>query len=200
MEDFITGRKKFRLRDSTLLRRGDEKRHSFVFEQTLSVGDDTMNGMPEWVHTAYNTMLKSANRQKKIVFDERIENVAIDFFATPKSRTRIFTTVIGATLGKFTVERTGKEDNVDVTLIFTCIFPGRKEIHDWTWDHKKADFFASFEPQQSDIFQEAVPNGEGEDVEEEEDDSEEDEEEDEEGNEILASAKARIAERELKLM
>lgn len=176
-EQFIAGRKKFRLREANLLLKGVEKRHSFVFECTLTDGDDTMNGFPEFIQNAYTIMLKSANRQKRIAFDERIENVAIEFWSTFKIRTRVFPVVIGATLAKFNMERVGKTDEADVVLTFTAVFLGRKEIHEWTWDHKKHDFWASFEPQQGSLLDSSAENGEGEDV---EDDVDDDESEDDE--------------------
>lgn len=176
MDEFISGRKKFRLKDATLLRRGEDRRHSFVLEQVLTEGDDTMNGMPEFICVAYNTMIKSANRQKRMVFEERFENVAFEAFPTFKGR-RAFPIVIGAQLYGFIMERIGKGEDADVVLRFVVLFSSTKQVHDWTYDHKRADFWAQFEEQQGNLLsgEEMPANGDGEDV------DDEDEEEDEDG-------------------
>lgn len=158
--EFIEGKKKFRLREYNLLRRDDEKRQQFIFEQDLTEGYDTMNGMPQFVQSAYKTMLKSANKQKNVTFEERIDNVAIECCPTFKGRP-FFSVIMGAQLTKFSMSRTGSGDEPRILLSFTAIFGARKEIHDWAFDHKKADFWADFEPQQAEIFTASeVPNGE----------------------------------------
>lgn len=160
-------RVKVTIHDTQLLRKNDEKRHKFNMSVTLTDGDDTMVGMAGWVQNAYAAMLKSANLKKRDDFEARFENIAIEFFPTFKGR-RFFAIIVGATLSGFRMERVGKGDDCDVLLHFTAKFPGRKEIHEWTFDHKSAECWASFEQQQGQL------NLEG-DQESDEDESEDEE-------------------------
>lgn len=162
-QEFIAGRKKFRLNDYNLLRRADEKRQSLDLEQSLSGEDGVMNGMPDFVQTAYATLLKSSNKQDKIVFGEKLTNVAIEFWATEKIRSRFFAPVMGATLSKFQMTRQGNDEDPEILLTFTAVFPAMLELHTWAYDHKTAEFWAIFEPQQGEL-----PLEEGESEEDEE--------------------------------
>lgn len=150
-QEFIAGRKKFRLREYNLLRRKAEKRQSITFEQSLNGEDGVMNGMPEFLQTAYATMLKSSNKQGTVGFDERLENVAIEFWPTEKSRSRFFSIVMSATLASFQMKRQGSGDEPEILLTFKAIFPAVLEVHAWCFDHTKADFWAEFEPQQGEL-------------------------------------------------
>jgi hypothetical protein len=181
-------RVKLTLRDAALLRRGEEKRHHFKVDIVLSDGDDALNGMPEWVQNAYTNLIKTGNLATMQKFDVRLENATVEMFPTPKGR-RFFSPIMDATLSSFVMTRTGKGDeDAVVTLSFSAYFPGRKEIHEWTFDHKTANFWAAFEEAQGDLNfagtgaedddQEDLPLGE-EDDEDGDDASEDDEEEDE---------------------
>lgn len=150
-QEFIAGRKKFRMREYNLLRRKAEKRQSITFEQILSGEDGVMNGMPEFIQTAYTTMLKSSNKQGIVGFDERLENVAIEFWPTEKSRSRFFSIVMSATLANFQMKRQGSGDDPEILLTFKAIFPAVLEVNAWAFDHSKADFWAEFEPQQGEL-------------------------------------------------
>lgn len=144
-------RVKLTLRDAALLRRGEEKRHHFKVDIVLSDGGDSLNGMPEWVQNAYTNLIKTGNLSTLQKFDVRLENATVEMFPTPKGR-RFFSPIMDATLSSFLMTRTGKGDeDAVVTLSFSAYFPGRKEIHEWTFDHKTANFWAAFEEAQQDL-------------------------------------------------
>jgi hypothetical protein len=158
---------KLTIRDAALLRRGEEKRHHFKVDVVLSDGGDALNGMPEWVQNAYTSLIKTGNLATLQKFDVRLENATVEMFPTPKGR-RFFAPIMDATLSSFIMTRTGKGDeDAVVTLSFSAYFPGRKEIHEWTFDHKTANFWAAFEEAQGDLNFQAKP-GDSEDVDDQE--------------------------------
>lgn len=183
--DFLPKTKRVRLRihKTDLIRMAsDDKKHKFDASIVLTQGDDTMTGMPEWIQVAYETLLKARNLQKDVNFTHNLSNVAIEIFATPKGR-RTFPIIVDANLTGFQMDRTGSSDDPQIALYFSMKFPGRKEIHDWTWDHKGMECFASFEQQQGVLNMSPKP-GDSEDVTDEElAEDEEDGEDYEEGEE-----------------
>ena len=148
---FISKRVKVSLHDATLLRRGDEKRHHFRVSINLS-DDGVLSGTPEWVQNCYTLLEKSGNqaddlKSKRVV----LENMSLGFYPTDKARSKFFSQVTDATLSKFSMQRVGKGDDASVVLHFSIKMPARKEIHDWTFDHKNADFWMDFEQMQGDL-------------------------------------------------
>ena len=167
MAEMLTNRRiKVTLHDATLLRRGDEKRHNFRMSINLSE-DGALMGMADWIQNQFTLMQKSINRSDGIKSKTKLENMALGFWSTEKIRSKFFSQVIDATLTKFTMEREGEGDEANVRLFFSAYFPGRMEIHEWTWDHKSQDFWMDFEQQQGDLGLDAE-EGEEEDAEEDE--------------------------------
>ena len=183
--EFFPKNKRVRLRvhDTGLITLSDEeKRQKFDVSVVLTEGDDTMIGMPEWVQVAYAAMLKSRNLQSNIRFPPKFDGMAIDIFSTPKGK-RTFSPIIDGNLFGFEMDRTGTDEEPQIALYFSMKFPGRKEIHEWTWEHKGQDCFACFEQQQGTLEMHPKP-GESEDVSDvelelEADDEEDDDEDDE---------------------
>lgn len=131
-----------------------------------------LTGMPDWIQNAYTLMVRIANKSKKNVFEEAIHNCFVEMYGTEKTKTRLFPIINEANLLKFTMERTGKDDEtVAVKLLFQISFAARKEIYDWCYDTKKATFYAQFEESQQELYN---PGNEDDD---ESDDSDEEEEE-----------------------
>lgn len=149
-EQFIDKRIKVTLHDATLLRRGEERRHHFRMSINLSE-DGILVGLPEWMQNSFTLAQKAANRADGIKSKTILETMSLGFWSTEKTRTKFFSQVIGATLSKFVFQREGQGDDADVRLYFSAYFPGRKEIHEWTYDHKAADMWMDFEQQQGDL-------------------------------------------------
>jgi hypothetical protein len=147
-EEFTSKRIKCTLTDAHLLRRGDERRHKFTVAVSFDDGGYNLAGMTEWVQNAYNQVQKSANKTDELKSKTVLENMSIEFFSTEKTKTAFFPIVTQATLRGFRFFKTGKGDQASVSLIFDAIFAGRKEIHDWTYDHKNADIWVGFEQAQ----------------------------------------------------
>jgi|GEM_PF-6994947 len=177
-------RVKLTLRNAALLRKGDEKRHHFKLELNLSDGGDTLNGLPEWMQNAYTNLIQSGNLTDLQKFGKlRFDNMSLDMYPTYRGR-RFFSIINGATLASFAMMRTGeKDEDAEVRLSFSAYFAGRREIHDWTFDHSRADFWMSFDAPQGELNLAGTQPGASEDVGQDEldlDDDEEDETDDEE--------------------
>ena len=174
-------RVKLTLRDSHLLRRGEEKRHHFKLELTLSEGDDTLTGLPEWIQNAYTNLVKSGNLTDLSKFGKlRFENMTLELYSTPRTKQRFFSVINGATLSKFVMTRTGEEDeDAVVALSFSAHFPGRKDVHDWTFDYKNAAFWMAFDDPQGELNLAGKPTV----VEDDEDEAEETVSDDEDDDE-----------------
>jgi hypothetical protein len=177
-------RVKLTLRNAALLRKGEEKRHHFKLELNLSEGDDTLTGLPDWMQNAYTNLIKSANLTDCQKFGKlRFENMSLEMFPTFKGK-RFFSIINGATLGAFVMTRTGEGDeDAEVRLTFSAYFAGRREIHDWTFDHSKADFWMAFDSPQGELNLAGAQPGAGEDVSQDELDLDEDDEDDEDEGE-----------------
>jgi hypothetical protein len=179
-EEFINKRTRVSLPDAKLLRRGDEKRHNFSLSINLSEGNAIV-GMPAWIQDAYTHLSKSQSRTADAKFNVKLMNMTLDFFSTEMTGGAFFSVVTDATLTKFSMKRKGDGDEADVILSFTAYFPGRREIHDWTFDHKNADFWMEFEQQQGELnlSGDVTSTSESDDDEEEDDEGESDEDDDE---------------------
>lgn len=150
-EKFTEKRVKVKLHDATLLRRGDERRHNFRLSINLSE-EGALIGLPEWVQNIYSLMQKAENRADDTKSKTVLENMSLGCWLTEKTRSKFFSQIMGATLSKFSLVRDGKGDEADILLYFNAHFPGRKEVHEWTYDHKNADFWMDFEPMQGDLY------------------------------------------------
>jgi len=172
MESFVSKRIRVTLHGADLLRIRDEKRHHFRMSINLSE-DGMLAGFAEWVQNNYSHMQKSINSADKTKLAKKLESMSLGFWATEKIRSKFFSQVNEATLTGFRMERHGDGDEAQVFLYFSAYFPGREEIHAWTWDHKTMDFWMDFEQQQRDLDLEEAD--EDDDVEDDEDEDEDDE-------------------------
>lgn len=149
-EAFINRRVKVTLHDATLLRRGDLRTHHFRLSMNLSE-EGSLLGLAEWIQNNYTLMQKATNRIDNIKSKTKLDNMSIGFYSTERTRSKFFSQVVAASLSKFKMERKGDGDEDDVWLFFSAYFPGRREIHDWTYDHKAADLWMDFEQQQGEL-------------------------------------------------
>ena len=146
-EQFISKRVKVSLHDATMTRKGESRFITLQVSVNLSEGN-TLATMPEWITANYSLMAKSRNKTKKSDLDEKLENMSMGFYSTERIRSKFFSQVNEGTLSGFKMLRFGKEENPEIRLTFSIMFAGRREIHDWTYDHKTADFWMDFEQQQ----------------------------------------------------
>lgn len=177
-DSFINKRVRVTLHDATMIRVAENRRLHLRVSINLSEMD-SLTAMPEWITSNFSLMQKARNKNKKSDLDEKLENVSIGFWSTERIRSRFFSQVMEASLSKFVMERKGEGDEAVVKLYFSIHFAGRREIHDWTYDHKAADLWMDFEQQQGTLDMEgAEEESEPEDEEESEDAGEEQEDDD----------------------
>lgn len=95
----------------------------------LTQGDDTLNGLPEWIQNAFTHMVKTGNCAKKQEFSAVFPAATLECFASQKAKTRDFLVAKKADLSNFQMTRKGSDEEPTVVLEFVATFPKQSAIH-----------------------------------------------------------------------
>jgi hypothetical protein len=151
----------------------------------LTQGDDTLNGLPEWIQNAFTHMIRTGNCAKKQLFDAVFPAATLECFCSGKAKTRDFLVSKKADLSKFEMTRKGIGDDASVVLEFIATFPKQTAIHKYI-DETPIDeeVWMQFEQAQTALDLSGEKTAAETSAPEEEEDSKDDDEDEEEGDEV----------------